>query len=227
MRKKYDIQDEDFYETLDFSFNSVIAKVTLETEENHIEELKANIYRNKNKYLKYLQILFYKVKVVLVNSLIKIVLKKIFLTNGMRLAIDYFSAIIIGIFDALVMYLVIQRMKFIFESMHKVDVFFLEKEKLYRNSSQLFKEVLRVLSNIISDVGKYHPNYKYILNHYKENLCLDFSILDRNKLESFEELKYKILLLDEKEKEEIYSYIDFITRLNKKKSKDLKKFLYS
>lgn len=228
MRKLYKIKDDDFHETLTFSFYEVMAKIALEIEEGRIHELEADIFRNKNKYFKYFQILLYKIKVFLVNTLIKVILKKLFISNGMRLTIDYMSAIVIGLFDIFIMYLVVRRMKYIFSSIAKINDFFKEKKPVYNIPSLLFQEVLlRVISNIISDTGEYHANYKYIFNFLKVNLGFSVDVKKIVNIGSIEELKEKILLLDEKDKQEAYIFIDFVININRKKSKNLKRFLYN
>jgi hypothetical protein len=223
MHKDYSVNNNYFNKIAEYSFNSIMAKIALEIDEHQIEQLDADIHRYKNRYLKHFESFLYKAKIILTNAIAKILLRKFFVNNSMRYSVNYIAAPVVGIWDAVVMYLVIKKMDFIFKAILKINIFLEEKEEIYKKSSFLFQEILiRIISNAVSSSGEYHPNYKYILNKlFIEKIYFDIDLEKIDKLGCHFELKNKISKLNKDEEKEIYIFINLINKISRKKLKNL------
>lgn len=222
--KKYNVTTSVMFDyDISYSFYSVMAKIALETDEEPINMLKADIYRRKNAHIHRATKLMYKAKTVLSNAIAKAILRRIFMKNGIRIGANYISAPITGLWDAVVLYFVAKKMEFILKSTIIIDDYLKEKEKIFNECSDRFYEAtVRLISNAVSEQGEYHPNFKYLLSRIlnKEKFVLDFNYLKELGDENY--LKESLYKLNKSEKYEALELITLIDKISRKNSINFK-----
>ncbi len=212
--KKYELSNLILFDySISYSFYSVMAKIALESDEEPLELLKIDL--DKNKHITNLSKLVYKSKIVVSNMVAKAILRKVILNNGLREGINYIAAPITGLWDALVLYFIINKMEFILKSTNTVNHFFIQKkDTLAKMSDDFFELSIRLLAQAIYQTKNYHPNYKYLLVKLKNEdyFTLDLSLLENIKQEDI--LENKIKNLSHYEKNELLVYIDLLEKIS-------------
>lgn len=216
----------DLSETKDrffLSFEDVLSRLVLEMAEPNIKIFGIDLDKHIDKRVEFFKIAIYKLKIILTNAIIKALIRKFFASNFLRVSIDYISAPVTGLWDAVVMYFIIKEAKF------RISAYLFLKEYLRVNknyflnfSIEVKRVILMAIANAIVFNRHYHPNLQYLLLSFHKlfNINIENQILD-----DFELFKSKLKELKESERRVVLNIFIFALFLNGNFSKRKRKLL--
>ncbi|GBF50863.1 hypothetical protein LPTSP4_23900 [Leptospira ryugenii] len=142
----------------------MLSRIALEIPDPELRILGINPYKRLNRRTALIKSLFYKLKVMISNLLAKVLLKAILGRTSLRFLIEYISAPITGIWDAVVTWQILSELKARIISRKLAERLLSETEKRKTKFTLEGKEcLLRAIANSIVFTKTFHPNFEYLL----------------------------------------------------------------
>lgn len=170
-------------------FDFLLSRLVIGVEEPKVKLDGIDAYKYSNKYKTVAKKLLYKVRITLSNAITKILIRRVFIQNGVRINIEWVSAVVIGIWNAIALFLVYQKIKDILEDMKSIDNFFETSIEKTHN----IEIYLRIVGNlfVISQTNNRTLQYVY----FKLKKLYNKNIME---LETDSYKKLEALVLQEK-----------------------------
>jgi len=215
------------YKTLSDSyilgFDFLLSRLVVGVEEPPIILDGINAYQNHNKFKKFLKKFFYTIRITLSNTIMKIIIRKIFIQNGLRINIEWISTIVIGFWNAIALYLLFKKVRNILEDMKQIDRV-LDRLDLDKKNDDI-EIYYRLIANLFVIAEHNVPTLQYLYFELKKRYPLGNTDI---MLDSYEDL---LKILENKEFKElkkiknIYDTIIGISNLKNQKATQLSKEL--
>jgi len=165
--------EADSYLPLEYDIKKMMVRSALELEDPVVEYLGIDPLKNVSKKWLVLKALLYKAKIALTSIIIRFAFRKIALRYGVRTGFVWVAIPVTAIWDAIVMYRVIQDAKLRLFGYH-LSQYIADRvitDKLLETYSPSVKEgAIRAISTIMVRSKSYHPNNIILLIRLNRNL---------------------------------------------------------
>ena len=202
-------------------YDSLLSRLVIGMDEPKIELDGIKAHKNENKYKKIIKKILYRVRITLTNAISKILIRRVFIQNGIRVQIEWVSAVVIGFWNAIAVYLVYKETKKLLNNMKKIDVFIKNLEHTTQEDIKIYYQMMGNLF-VIAEHNIHALQYLY----YEMKKIYP---LDTKNLDSYDFLIASIAKIDTNnvyKYSKFYQFCVYISNIENKKTKVLSKNLF-
>ncbi|WCL50971.1 LBF_2804 family protein [Leptospira sp. GIMC2001] len=143
---------------------NILARMVLEIPDHRLKLLGVDPYKRLNKKGLFFRTILYKSKVFLSNYAAKLIFRKILSRTTLRVYAEYIIAPVTGVWDALITYYILEKMKIRLFTRNLTELYF---EHFLETAETMDNEVIdlniRAIANAVVLDKKFHPNLEYLL----------------------------------------------------------------
>ena len=168
-------EDEESTLPPEYDVKKIMVRSALEIEDPAIEYLGIDPQKYASGYWLLLRTLLYKAKIALTTILAKLLLRKLVMRYGIRVGFVWVAIPVTAIWDAIIMYRVVQDAKLRLFGYHLSKYIASEiiTDKLLNSYSKEIREgAIRAISTVMVQSKNYHPNNILLLIRMNENLVI-------------------------------------------------------
>ncbi|MBF0266590.1 MAG: hypothetical protein HQL46_15110 [Gammaproteobacteria bacterium] len=206
MANKYGYDFEQLRENYILGFDFLLSRLVVGVEEPKVPIDTIDAYKNVGKFKPRLIKLLYYLRITISNAISKFIVRRVFIQNGLRMSIEWASAIVIGFWNAVAVYFNYKKIISILEAMTCVDKYI---DNNFKQKDLNFLILYQIIGNVMVSSGRNIPIIQYIYVELKK--------LDRNKeihlKEEFDDVNLLLKNIKNTEPNEIIIYQDFFNFL--------------
>jgi hypothetical protein len=218
MTLRYGYDFEKLTKSYILGYEFLLSRLVVGVEEPSISIDGIDAYKKQHFLKRFGKKLLYKIRITLSNAISKLLIRRVFIQNGIRVNIEWVSAFVIGFWNAMSVFLIYKKIKELLENMKRVDAYLLDFEKYDKKEIEIF---YRIIGNVFVLSEHNLPIMQYIYFELKEKFPIS------NYGDDMDEYEHLKPLIDEIKKDDLEKYIeffDFCVEVSNLKGKKIKKF---
>jgi hypothetical protein len=131
--------------------------------EPHVDIFNIDSRKNLSRKKEFFVKILYKLKIVLTNTVVKIILRRVVVSNSFRVYVEYISAVVIGIWHSIIAYIIFSKMINLVQGNRDIKTYFeTEKDTILSLSKNGKVHLFQIVGNRIVEKKYNHPNLQFI-----------------------------------------------------------------
>jgi hypothetical protein len=214
MTKSYGYDIEKLSKSYILGYDFLLSRLVVGVEEPTMSIDGIDAYKRQNIILRFLKKLLFKIRITLSNAVTKLLIRRLFIQNGIRVNVAWVSAFVIGFWNAMSVFLIYKKVKKLLDNMKRVDKYLENLDTYSKDEIEIF---FRIVGNVFVLSGHNLPIMQYLYFELKENYPIENYGDDIDEIEDLKKVLKKVSKSRLLEYQEFYRFCTVISELKGKK----------